>query len=247
MECQEDHLIAEAIDGQPALFWRPSSMPRLGSLHLLRLLKGDLPWGSIDPTKAIPWGEQKTGRTLPPSQRDAVAMALGSKVIVITAGPGVGKTTIVTSILQILQAKKMDVLLCPTGRAAKRLTETTGLEAKTIHRLLEFEPTSMGFVHNHTNPLRADLVVVDEVSMVDVVLMSQLLRAIPDNAAVLLVGDVDQLPSVGPGSVLADIIASERIPTVTLTEIFRQAATSQIINAHRINQGQMPLMREDGK
>jgi exodeoxyribonuclease V alpha subunit len=167
---------------------------------------------------------------------------------VITGGPGVGKTTIVTSILQILQAKKMDVLLCaPTGRAAKRLTETAGLEAKTIHRLLEFEPTSMGFVHNHTNPLRADLVVVDEVSMVDVVLMSQLLRAIPDNAAVLLVGDVDQLPSVGPGSVLADIITSERIPTVRLTEIFRQAATSQIIvNAHRINQGQMPLMREDG-
>jgi exodeoxyribonuclease V alpha subunit len=127
------------------------------------------------------------------------------------------------------------------------LTETTGLEAKTIHRLLEFDPTSMGFVHNHTNPLRADLVVVDEVSMVDVVLMSQLLRAIPENAAVLLVGDVDQLPSVGPGSVLADIITSERIPTVRLTEIFRQAATSQIIvNAHRINQGQMPLMREDG-
>jgi exodeoxyribonuclease V alpha subunit len=174
-------------------------------------------------------------------------MALGSKVTVITGGPGVGKTTIVTSILQILKAKKIDVLLCaPTGRAAKRLTETTGLEAKTIHRLLEFDPTSMGFVHNHTNPLRADLV-VDEVSMVDVVLMSQLLRAIPDHAAVLLVGDVDQLPSVGPGSVLADIIGSERIPTVRLTEIFRQAATSQIIvNAHRINQGQMPQMREDG-
>src|SRR3989441_11915270 len=118
--------------------------------------------------------------------------ALQSKVTVITGGPGVGKTTIVTSILQILQAKKMDVLLCaPTGRAAKRLTETTGLEAKTIHRLLEFDPTSMGFVHGHTNPLRADLVVVDEVSMVDIVLMSHLLRAIPDQAAVLLVGDFD--------------------------------------------------------
>ena len=143
----------------------------------------------------------------------------------------------------------MDVLLCaPTGRAAKRLTETTGLEAKTIHRLLAFDPTSMGFVHGPTNPLRADLIVVDEVSMVDVVLMSQLLRAIPDNAAVLLVGDVDQLPSVGPGTVLADILASGRIPTVTLTEIFRQAATSQIIvNAHRINQGQLPVMRDDGQ
>jgi exodeoxyribonuclease V alpha subunit len=250
LECQEEHLIAEAIDGQACLFLAPlQRAEEVGvASHLLRLLHGDLPWGVIDPAKAIPWVEQRTSRTLSPSQRDAVAMALGSKVTVITGRPGVGKTTIVTSILQILQAKKMDVVLCaPTGRAAKRLTETTGLEAKTIHRLLEFDPTSMGFVHNHTNPLRVDLVVVDEVSMVDVVLMSQLLRAIPENAAVLLVGDVNQLPSVGPGSVLADIIGSERIPTVRLTENFRQAATSQIIvNAHRINQGQMPLMREDG-
>src|SRR6266700_2706557 len=240
LECQDEHLIAEAIDGKPCLFLAPLQRAEVGvASHLLRLLNGALPWGAIDPAKAIPWVEQKTSRTLSPSQREAVAMALESKVTVITGGPGVGKTTIVTSILQILQAKKMDVLLCaPTGRAAKRLTETTGLEAKTIHRLLEFDPTSMGFVHNHTNPLRTDLV--------DVVLMSQLLRAITDHAAVLLVGDVDQLPSVGPGSVLAEIIASERIPTVRLTEIFRQAATSQIIvNAHRINQGQMPLIRED--
>ena len=216
LECQDEHLIAEEIDGKSCLFLAPLQRAEVGvASHLLRLLHGDLPWGQIDPTKAIPWVEQRASRTLSPSQRDAVAIALHSKVTVITGGPGVGKTTIVTSILQILQAKKMDVLLCaPTGRAAKRLTETTGLEAKTIHRLLEFDPTSMGFVHNHTNPLRADLVVVDEVSMVDVVLMSQLLRAIPDNAAVLLVGDVDQLPSVGPGSVLADIITSERIPTV---------------------------------
>jgi exodeoxyribonuclease V alpha subunit len=249
LECQEEHLVAEDIDGKPCLFLTPLHRAEVGvATHLLRLLNGPPPWGQIDPTRAIPWVEQKTGRTLSPSQRDAVAMVLQRKVTLITGGPGVGKTTIVTSILQILQAKKMQVMLCaPTGRAAKRLTEATGLEAKTIHRLLEFEPTSMGFVHSHTNPLTADLVVVDEVSMVDVTLMSQLLRALPDKAAVLLVGDVDQLPSVGPGAVLADIIASERIPTVTLTEIFRQAATSQIIvNAHRINQGQLPLMREDG-
>ncbi len=249
LECQEDHLVAEEIEGKPCLFLTPLHRSEVGvASHLQRLLQGQAPWGQIDPAKAIPWVEQHTGRTLSPSQREAVALALHSKVTVITGGPGVGKTTIVTSILQILQAKKMNVLLCaPTGRAAKRLSETTGLEAKTIHRLLEFEPTTMGFVHNHTNPLRADLVVIDEVSMVDVVLMSQLLRAIPDHAAVLLVGDVDQLPSVGPGTVLADIITSGRIPTVTLTEIFRQAATSQIIvNAHRINQGQLPLMREDG-
>lgn len=249
LELQEEHLVAEDIDGKPCLFLTPLHRAEVGvASHLLRLLNGDLPWGPIDAARALPWVEQKSGRTLSPSQRDAVAMALQSKVTVITGGPGVGKTTIVTSILQILQAKKMQVLLCaPTGRAAKRLSEATGLEAKTTHRLLEFEPTSMGFVHGHTNPLRCDLVVVDEVSMVDVALMSQLLRAIPDKAAVLLVGDVDQLPSVGPGAVLADIIASERIPTVTLTEIFRQAATSQIIvNAHRINQGQLPAMREEG-
>src|SRR5262249_12352251 len=205
LECQEDHLIAEDIAGKLCLFLAPLHRAEVGvASHLLRLLHGHPPWGQIDAAKAIPWVEQKTGRTLSPSQREAVATVLQSKVTVITGGPGVGKTTIVTSILQILQAKKMQVLLCaPTGRAAKRLTETTGLEAKTIHRLLEFEPTTMGFVHTQTNPLRADLVVVDEVSMVDVVLMSQLLRAMPDNAAVLLVGDVDQLPSVGPGSVLA--------------------------------------------
>jgi exodeoxyribonuclease V alpha subunit len=250
LECQEEHLVAEDIKGKPCLFLTPLHRAEVGvASHLLRLLQGAPPWGALDPARALPWVEQRTSRTLSPSQRQAVATALRSKVTVITGGPGVGKTTIVTSILQILQAKKTDVLLCaPTGRAAKRLSETTGLEAKTIHRLLEFDPTSMGFVHGHTNPLRADLVVVDEVSMVDVVLMSQLLRAIPDRAAVLLVGDVDQLPSVGPGTVLADIIASGRIPTVTLTEIFRQAATSQIIvNAHRMNQGQLPVMRDDGQ
>jgi exodeoxyribonuclease V alpha subunit len=250
LECQDDHLVAEAIEGKPCLFLTPLHRAEVSvASHLQRLLHGPPPWGPIDAARAIPWVEQKTGRTLSPSQREAVAMALRRKVTVITGGPGVGKTTIVTSILRMLRAKKMGVLLCaPTGRAAKRLTETTGLEAKTIHRLLEFDPTSRGFLHGHTNPLRADLVVVDEVSMVDVALMAQLLRAIPDNAAVLLVGDVNQLPSVGPGTVLADIIASGRIPTVTLTEIFRQAATSQIIvNAHRVNQGQLPGMREEGQ
>jgi exodeoxyribonuclease V alpha subunit len=198
--------------------------------QLLHLLEGAPPWGAIDPAKAIPWVEQHTGRTLAASQRAAVAQVLTGKVTVITGGPGVGKTTIVTSILQALRTKRMRVLLCaPTGRAAKRLSEATGLEAKTIHRLLEFDPKGLGFLHNTTNPLAADLVVIDEVSMVDVVLMAQLLRAIPAQAAVLLVGDVDQLPSVGPGAVLADIIASGRIPTVTLTEIFRQAASSHII------------------
>jgi exodeoxyribonuclease V alpha subunit len=247
LEVQEERLIAEAIDGQPCLLLAPLYRAEVGvATQLLYLLDGAPPWGAIDPAKAIPWVEQQTGRTLAASQHAAVAQVLTGKVTVITGGPGVGKTTIVTSILQALRAKRMRVLLCaPTGRAAKRLSEATGLEAKTIHRLLEFDLKGMGFLHNTTNPLAADLVVIDEVSMVDVVLMAQLLRAIPAPAAVLLVGDVDQLPSVGPGAVLADIITSGRIPTVTLTEIFRQAASSQIIvNAHRINRGQMPATPE---
>src|SRR5467141_3097634 len=223
----------------------------LASLHraeravaerLLTLTRGKLPWASIDPDKAIPWIERRTGLRLAESQKAAVAIALGSKVLVITGGPGVGKTTIVNAILRILSAKDMSLLLCaPTGRAAKRMNEATGLEAKTIHRLLEVDPKGGGFRRDDANPLDCDLLVVDETSMVDVLLMYALVKAIPDNAALLIVGDVDQLPSVGPGQVLADMIVSGAIPVVRLTEVFRQAAESRIIvNAHRINQGLMP-------
>ena len=153
---------------------------------------------------------------------------LQHKVTVITGGPGVGKTTLVNSILKILSAKQINIALCaPTGRAAKRLSESTGLEAKTVHRLLEFDPSIFTFKHNEEFPLELDCLVIDESSMMDVGLMNQLLKAVPSDAAILIVGDVDQLPSVGPGAVLADIIDSGKIATVRLTEIFRQASTSK--------------------
>jgi len=158
----------------------------------------------------------------------------------------VGKTTLVNAILRILSAKGVRLLLCaPTGRAAKRMNEATGFEAKTIHRLLEVDPRTGGFRRDSENPLDCDLLVIDETSMVDVLLMHALLKAMPHTAALLVVGDVDQLPSVGPGQVPADMIASGAMPVVRLTEVFRQAAKSQIIvNAHRINEGVFPDLRK---
>ena len=217
--------------------------------RLGRLIGGALPWPQIDVDKALPWIESKTGLTLAASQVEAIRLALRSKVMVITGGPGVGKTTIVNSILRILSAKAVKLLLCaPTGRAAKRMSEATGMEAKTIHRLLEVDPKAFGFKRNEENPLDCELLVIDETSMVDVSLMQSLLKAVPDRAALLIVGDIDQLPSVGPGRVLADIIASGVVPVVRLIEVFRQAAESRIItNAHRINQGKIPdLVTPDG-
>src|SRR5438046_6256916 len=216
--------------------------------RILRLTNGTLPWPYIDPEKALPWIEQKTGLSLAQSQVAAIRQALLSKVFVITGGPGVGKTTIVNSILRILAAKGVSLALCaPTGRAAKRMTEATGFEAKTIHRLLEVDPKGGGFKRGEDNPLDCDLLVVDEASMVDVLLMQALLKAVPDKAALLIVGDIDQLPSVGPGQVLADVISSGAVPVVRLTEVFRQAAQSRIItNAHRINQGSIPDLSAHG-
>ncbi|MCG6862547.1 MAG: ATP-dependent RecD-like DNA helicase [Chromatiaceae bacterium] len=242
-ELNEENLVEEEIEGQPALFLTPLQRAERGvAMSIARLQRHPAVWGRIDAGTAIPWVQQHTGLELSGSQRDAVAAAINGKVAIITGGPGVGKTTVVNSILRILRAKGVAVLLCaPTGRAAKRLSESTGVVAKTIHRLLEFDPQTMGFKRDQYRPLETDLVVVDEASMVDVALMNQLLRAVPNQAAALLVGDVDQLPSVGPGAVLADLIGSGAVPTARLTEIFRQAAASRIVvNAHRINRGQMP-------
>jgi len=243
LELADGRVIADRLGETACVF--PAGLHRAERAiadRLLTLAKGKTPWPWIDPDKAIPWIERRTGLTLAESQKVAVAMALGSKVLVVTGGPGVGKTTIVNAILRILSAKAMSLLLCaPTGRAAKRMNEATGLEAKTIHRLLEVDPKGGGFRRDDANPLDCDLLVVDETSMVDVLLMYALVKAIPDDAALLIVGDVDQLPSVGPGQVLADMIASGAIPMVRLTEVFRQAAESRIIvNAHRINQGVIP-------
>src|ERR1700756_136180 len=161
---------------------------------------------------------------------------------------GVGKTTIVKGILRILAAKSVRLQLCaPTGRAAKRMTEATGFQAKTIHRLLEVDPKTGGFQRGDDNPLECDLLVIDEASMVDVMLMQALIKAVPSTAALLIVGDIDQLPSVGPGEVLADLISSGAIVVVRLTEVFRQAAQSRIItNAHRINHGSIPDLSPPG-
>lgn len=177
-------------------------------------------------------------------QKAAVAESFQNKVFVITGGPGTGKTTIIDSIVGLLSRLGMRVLLsAPTGRAAKRMAEATGTEAKTMHRLLEWSPRQGGFRRNEFNPLEADFIIIDETSMVDAALMHQLLRAVPPRASLLLVGDADQLPSIGAGNVLNDIIGSGKVPSVRLSEIFRQSGESLIVtNAHRVNRGEMPLL-----
>ena len=250
LELSEGTVVADAVGDTACIFL--AGLYRAEQViaeRLLCLVNGRLPWPHIDPDKALPWIEQKTGLSLAESQVAAIRRALRSKVLVITGGPGVGKTTIVNAILRILAAKGVKLLLCaPTGRAAKRMTEATGFEAKTIHRLLEVDPKGGGFKRSADHPLDCDLLVVDETSMVDVMLMQALMKAVPDHAALLIVGDIDQLPSVGPGQVLADIITSDAVPVVRLTEVFRQAAQSRIImSAHKINQGVIPdLSRPEG-
>jgi exodeoxyribonuclease V alpha subunit len=203
----------------------------------------------IHPEKAIEWVQQKLNIELAQRQEEAVLLAANSKVLIITGGPGTGKTTLITAILRIFQQLKLRVLLAaPTGRAAKRMNEATGCEAKTIHRLLAYSPQKGGFKKDQEDPLEADVVIIDETSMVDTLLMHHLLKAIPSHAHLILVGDVDQLPSVGPGNVLKDIIRSGRFTVVTLTEIFRQARESMIVvNAHKVNQGQFPVLKEIDK
>ncbi len=209
---------------------------------LARLSAGDHPCPPIDVSKAVPWVEHRLGFPLASEQQQALALAASAKVMIITGGPGVGKTTLVNAIVQVLGAKGLRlVLAAPTGRAAKRLAEASGREAKTIHRLLEFDPATGGFKRSRDNPLKGNVFVIDECSMLDLPLAASLVRAIPPDAALILVGDVDQLPPVGPGCVLRDAIESGALPVCRLTHVFRQAARSAIItNAHRVNRGLLP-------
>lgn len=197
---------------------------------------------SIDADLAIPWVEEKIGITFEAGQRNGIATVLSEKVSVITGGPGVGKTTLLNGLLRILGAKKIGfALAAPTGRASKRMSESTGEDAQTIHRLLEYSPKTKGFTRNADSPLECDVLFIDESSMVDISLARAVLEAVPNDGKLVLVGDPDQLPSVGPGQILADIVDSGVVPVAKLTEPFRQASGSSIIgNAHLVNNGQVP-------
>ena len=212
------------------------------SRRVLQLLASPL---VVDKERVKAWLDRFMAQTdvnLSKQQQQAVEMAASQRVVILTGGPGTGKTFTTRTIVALWKAMGKDIVLAsPTGRAAQRLSEVTGHEAKTIHRLLEFDPKTMKFQRNTDNPIPAEVVVIDEASMLDLFLANSLIKAIDTNAQLLLVGDTDQLPSVGPGNVLLDLITSGRIPIIELTEVFRQAQASHIIrNAHRINQGQFP-------
>ncbi len=247
----------EEPEPQQRIYFGPFWHAENGSARILRALlrsESKLPAVSQNYWQAVfDYLAQSRNMTLTEKQREAVQMAYSKKVSILTGGPGTGKSTSLRALLMVLRKRNIDVALAaPTGRAAKRLTEATGgavgFQARTLHRLLEYAPHDNSFQRNETNPLPYQFVIVDEVSMVDILLFYHLLKALPPDAHLLLVGDADQLPPVGPGNVLRDLLRSETIPTVRLTELFRQAQQSQIVvNAHRINAGQMPSLQREQK
>jgi len=236
-----------ASDGEAIFLPRQHEAETECARLLKQLVSAPADAPAIQLDNALKWVEREKKINLSPEQREAIRRGCEAKVLVITGGPGTGKTTVINSLLAILERKGVSFLLAaPTGRAAKRMEEATGRDASTLHRLLEFSPKNGAFVRNEADPLVTDLLVVDETSMVDEMLMHALLRALPFFARLILVGDVDQLPSVGAGNVLFDLIASGTLPVVRLQTIFRQAEDSAIVtNAHRINQGLPPQYNDD--
>ncbi|MCG2831625.1 MAG: AAA family ATPase, partial [Desulfobacteraceae bacterium] len=212
------------------------------AFRLKTLIGAPKSFRDIDLDRAVEWVQKQLFITLAEKQLEALRCSVENKVVVITGGPGTGKTTIINAVIKIFSRMKLKIMLAaPTGRAAKRMSETTGYEARTIHRLLEFSFQKGGFQKNDKKPLDCDLLIIDEASMIDTILMHHLLKAIPPRATFILVGDVNQLPSVGAGAILNDIIESGSVPVVELNEIFRQAKDSRIIvNAHKINNGIIP-------
>ncbi len=256
---RSEEVVAEEADvegtAKEAIYLPPFFYAEIGVANRLRRLQLAARdrlalFQEVDWEQATAWLDGRNTFKLTEEQQAAIRMALTEKVSVLTGGPGTGKSTIVGSIIQLLLAKECTVALAaPTGRAAKRLSETTGLDAKTLHRLLEFSPASGNtFLRDQENPLDADVIIVDEGSMIDLLLMNHLTKAVEQGSHLLLVGDVDQLPSVGPGNILRDIITSEMMPITRLEVIFRQAPDSFIVvNAHHINEGQMPVFAKGAR
>jgi len=240
-QCSAGHFVADELDGRPCVFLKSLYGAELFIAQRLKdLAGGSHAWSILDSRQVVVGAEAAIGVTCSPSQREALTAACTSKVLVVTGGPGVGKTMLIKGLTHLAAEHHLRIALCaPTGRAARRLSDSTGFAARTIHRLLE--ASEGGFRRNAKAPLECDLLVVDEASMLDIRLMAALLRALPDEASLLLVGDVDQLPSIGPGQILSDIIASGAVPVVRLKEVFRQERESRIIAAaHAINRGCVP-------
>ncbi|MFC1820671.1 ATP-dependent RecD-like DNA helicase, partial [Thermodesulfobacteriota bacterium] len=234
--------------GKKAIYLTRFHVSETGIAHnLARLVLSKKDIRKIDEDKALRWVQEKIKLNLARKQIEAVKKAILGKVMVITGGPGTGKTTIINAVLKIYRELGAVILLAaPTGRASKRMNEATGYPAKTIHRILEFSLQKGGFQRNQDNPLEVDVLILDEVSMIDTILMHHLLKSVPEKATMIMVGDVNQLPSVGAGSVLKDIIRSGCVPVVELNEIFRQAGESKIIvNAHKVNSGLIPELSQD--